>query len=151
VLPINEGYAIPYAMVGSNLAGSDLTKYLSQILRFRGANIDAVKGIKESICYVAADFDSALKESTVSVAHEKLYSLPDGRTIKVGDERFRCPELLFNPSLANFPQEGLQNHLFDSIQKCDYDTRRDLFSNIILGGGSTLFEGISERLWQEVH
>jgi len=35
--------------------------------------------------------------------------------------------------------------------KCDVDVRRDLFQNIILSGGSTLFEGMGERLWQEIH
>lgn len=29
--------------------------------------------------------------------------------------------------------------------------RKDLFGNIILSGGSTLFEGLAERMWQEIH
>jgi len=35
--------------------------------------------------------------------------------------------------------------------KCDGDVRKDLFSNIILSGGSTLFENLAERMWTEIH
>jgi actin-related protein len=31
------------------------------------------------------------------------------------------------------------------------DIRKDLFCNIILSGGSTLFDGMGERMWQEIH
>ena len=30
---------------------------------------------------------------------EMEYELPDGNTITVGNARFRCPEVLFNPEL----------------------------------------------------
>jgi len=34
--------------------------------------------------------------------------------------------------------------------KCDNEIRRDMFQNVILSGGSSLFEGIGERLWNEM-
>merc|ERR1712080_199451 len=38
----------------------------------------------------------------------------------------------------------------DSIMKCDVDIRKDLYGNIVLSGGTTIFEGIAERLNEEV-
>jgi len=34
--------------------------------------------------------------------------------------------------------------------KCDVDVRRDLFQNIVLSGGTTMYNGISERLSKEM-
>ena len=39
-----------------------------------------------------------MKAATESSDKEKTYELPDGNIITVGSERFRCPEVLFNPS-----------------------------------------------------
>jgi actin-related protein len=36
------------------------------------------------------------KSSTV----EKSYELPDGTVVDIGNERFRCPEVLFQPSIT---------------------------------------------------
>jgi len=77
---------------------------------------------------------------------EKSYELPDETTISVGNERFRCPELLFNPRLAKLDMEGIHLHSYTSIMKCDKDSHRDLFSNIVLAGGSTLFKDMEKRI-----
>jgi actin len=45
----------------------------------------------------------------------------------------------------------VHKYCYDSVSKCDNDVRKDLFQNIILSGGSTLFEGMGERMWQELH
>jgi actin len=34
--------------------------------------------------------------------------------------------------------------------KCDIDLRKDLFNNIVLSGGTTMYQGLSERLTTEV-
>ncbi len=77
--------------------------------------------------------------------------MPDGNIITVGNERFSCPESLFNP--LEMKVEGvpsIQELVSNSIQECDVDVRRDLYQNIILSGGSTLYEGIGERLHKEM-
>jgi len=156
-VPIYEGYAIPHAIQKILLAGKDLTEYLREILKERGLNfttpaeLEIVRDIKETMTVVVSDYQEAMKDADDSHACEKNYELPDGRKILIGNERFRCPEILFNPSLAGHDLEGVHKYCFDSVMKCDNDVRKDLFANIILSGGSTLFEAMGERLWQEIH
>lgn len=134
-----------------------MTEYLREILKERGlsfttpAELEIVRNIKETMCYVVGDYEAALKEADENHACEKNYELPDGRKILIGNERFRCPEILFNPQNANFDLEGVPKYCYDSVMKCDVEVRRDMFANIILAGGSTLFEGMAERMWQEMH
>merc|ERR1712139_412133 len=60
---------------------------------------EIVRDIKEKLTYVALDFDAEMKKFEESSEGEKMYELPDGRTLKVANQRFRCPEVLFDPSL----------------------------------------------------
>jgi actin-related protein len=34
--------------------------------------------------------------------------------------------------------------------KCDVDIRRDLYANVVLSGGTTMFSGIGERMMKEM-
>ena len=34
--------------------------------------------------------------------------------------------------------------------KCDVDIRKDLYGNIVLSGGTTMFDGIAERMEKEI-
>ena len=155
-VPIFEGYAIPHAVQRILLSGRDMTEYLRELLKAKGymfttpAELEVVRDIKETFCYVVGDFDAAIKEAGESHSCEKNYELPDGRKILIGKERFECPEILFQPKKAGLNLEGIHNHCYDSVMKCDTDVRKDLFSNIILSGGSTLFEGLAERMWTEI-
>merc|ERR1712026_482129 len=80
----------------------------------------------------------------------KQYELPDGQVITIGAERFRCCEPLFKPSLIGKESPGIHQLTYDSIQKCDVDIRRDLYTNTVLSGGSTMFPGIDKRLNKEI-
>jgi len=67
---------------------------------------------------------------------------------KILDERGRATEILFTPREAGFKHlDGVHQYCYASVQKCDVDVRKDLFQNIILSGGSTLFDGMGERMW----
>jgi len=41
---------------------------------------------------------------------------------------------------------GIHDTTFQSIMKCDVDIRKDLYANVVLSGGTTMFEGIGERM-----
>ena len=66
---------------------------------------------------------------------------PPFQVITIGNERFRCPEVLFNPSMVGMEASGIHDTTFNSIMKCDVDIRKDLYSNIVLSGGTTMFPG----------
>lgn len=79
------------------------------------------------------------------------YTLPDRSQINIpASVRMSCPELLFNPEKNGFSCHSIQDLTWSSVQKSDIDTRKELCKNIILSGGSSMYEGVVDRLKQEI-
>ncbi|KRY32228.1 Actin, acrosomal process isoform [Trichinella spiralis] len=174
-VPIYEGFTMPHAILRHDLAGRDLTNYMINLLTERGysftttgnlecfgyevihfislfclAEREIVRDIKEKHCFVARDFEHAIITERMNRRLSTSYQLPDGHVIKIGSERFRCPEALFQPSLLGLECCGLPETINISIMKCDLDLRSQLYGNVILSGGSTMFPGINHRMTKEL-
>ncbi|MFX1253974.1 MAG: actin, cytoplasmic 2 [Promethearchaeota archaeon] len=156
IVPIYEGFAITHAIGRIDIAGRDITEYLRRLLRQRGytltssAEKEIVRDIKERLCYVALDPERELKLAEKVSGMEKQYTLPDGETLTIGPERFLAPEAFFNPAAMGQEEQAMDEAIYESIQKCDIDLRKELYQNIVLSGGSTMFPGLKERLHKEL-
>ncbi|POI33614.1 hypothetical protein CIB84_002634 [Bambusicola thoracicus] len=154
-VPIYEGYCLPHAVSRLDIAGRDITEYFMRLLLESGysfvstAEREIVKDIKEKLCYVALDPTLEMKASPEEIMKE--YRLPDSNVIQIGSQLFRAPETLFEPAKVGIEAAGVHKMLFNSITKCDIDVRRDLYGNVLLSGGSTLFPGLEERILKEMH
>ncbi|KAK6588837.1 actin-like protein [Cryptosporidium xiaoi] len=108
------------------------------------------QGVGGSGSIITGNNNAGIGSGSQRVTSGYPYKLPDGQIIYLGKERFRAPELLFQPSLIGYEYPGLHEVLLHSIDKCDLEIRRTLASQIVLAGGSTMFPGLGDRLLFEL-
>ena len=151
MVPIYDGYSLPHCVLRMDLAGRDITDHLIKILNevnvslTTSAEREIAKDIKEKVCYIALD-----PETEINEVKEMSYEMPDGTVIKVKDQRFRAPEILFHPEQCGKEPGGVDHKCFESIGKSDIDVRKDLYQCIVLSGGTTMFSRLPERLTKEI-
>ena len=155
-VPVYEGKALSHGILRVHVGGKNMTSSLSKLLSDRGypftssAEIEIVNDIKAKLCYVALDFEQEMKTATSSSSLEKIYELPDGQLIPINSERFKCTEGMFQPSVLGLGDAGIHVNTYNSIMKCDEETRKDLYANIVLSGGNTMPSGFADRMKKEI-
>lgn len=155
-VPVYEGFALPHAVMRSDVAGRDVTEHLMLQLRRTGhvfhtsAEREVVRQIKEEKCYVSFNPQKEEQNEHDKGSKDHTYRLPDGTTIALGAERFRAPEILFHPNNLGLEYPGIHELLAGSINRADLDLRMTLFSSIVLSGGSTMFNQFGDRLLNEM-
>ena len=157
-VPVFEGFSVPHAVERMEIAGRVLTGFLQKLLLesiaesfTSSAELEIVKAIKEELCYVAAKYDEEKAQATNSSENDKAYTLPDKRVINVpGSVRIACPELLFKPELNGMSCKSMHALTWQSVQASDIDVRKELCKNLILSGGTTMYQGLPDRLKDEI-
>lgn len=174
-VPVYEGFAVPHAISRMDVAGRDVTDRLALLMRRAGCSLttsaerELCREIKETRCYVSSD--PAKDEQTMSKqqildedgsaaisatlpntpdASSRVHELPDGSRIVLGPERFRAPEVLFDPSIIGSEEGGVASVVSLAARKTDLDLRAALCSQIVLAGGSTMFPGFGDRLLRDL-
>lgn len=156
VVAVYDGFVPQHLTRRLDVAGRHITRYLIKLLLLRGyafnrtADFQTVAEIKEKLSYVALEpaKERALARET-TVLMEK-YTLPDGRVIQIGRERFEAPEALFTPALVDVESPGMSDLVFDVIQRAEPDIRPDLYKAIVLSGGTTMYPGLPSRLEHDI-
>jgi actin-like protein 6A len=103
--------------------------------------------LKETLCRVSEEpFDES---SAVSL---QSYELPDGNIIQLEKEKYRVTELMFQTGSHGSHSQStrLQEMVINTITHSDADIHKDLYGNIIVTGGNSLFKGYPERLQKEL-
>ncbi|KNC83398.1 actin-like protein 2 [Sphaeroforma arctica JP610] len=156
IVPVYEGFVLPHITRRLDIAGRDITRYLIKLMLMRGyafnqtADFETVRQLKEKHCYVAYDVDQEKKLADETTVLTESFELPDGRVVKIGEERFSAPEALFQPHLINVESQGIAEMLYSTIQSADIDTRSEFYKHIVLSGGSTMYPGLPSRLEREI-
>ncbi|KAL2781878.1 actin-like protein 7B [Daubentonia madagascariensis] len=154
VVPISEGDVLPGLTSRADYAGGDLTNYLMQLLneaghKFTDDHLHIIEHIKKKCCYAAL-----LPEDELRLPLDELrvdYELPDGQLVTIGQERFRCSEMLFKPSVAGSAQPGLPALTAACLRRCEESGRKEeMAANVLLCGGCTALDGFPERFQREL-
>ncbi|ETO04571.1 actin [Reticulomyxa filosa] len=151
IVPVNDGTCLLRASSKIDIGGRDLTESLVRLLEKKGHSLttsaerDIVRDIKEKLCLISSQYDEEMK-----TIKESSYELPDGNVIAISNEKLSCPEAMFQPSLIGRDQVGLHQIIAGCIQNCDINLRKDLYSNIVVGGGNSMFPGFGQRLAKEL-
>lgn len=157
VVPVYDGFALPQLIKRMDVAGRDVTEeVVRQVRLLTGVRLGSLlefeiaRLLKERCCRVLVDIDRDERAAAAVGAAAADYRLPDGRTLHLGPETFRAPEIIFRPLLIGDESPGLHELAALAIAKTDLDLRPTLYQNIILLGGNTLLRGFGDRMVAEL-
>ncbi len=162
IIPVADGYVIGSCIKHIPLAGRDITNFIQLLMRERETSIppdeamEVAKRVKEQYCYVCPDMAKEFRKYDDDPA--KWIKKTRGETKRgqpwecdVAYERFLGPEIFFNPEIANPDYTtSVPNVIDQCIQTSPIDTRRGLYKNIVLSGGSTMFKDFGKRLQRDI-
>lgn len=177
IVPFVKGKKVLQAVRRIDIGGKLLTNHLKEIISYRYLNVMdesyVINQMKEDACFVSTDFYADMAMARKKYPDNKIiqeYVLPDCTTIRRGylqepgtakkdddyqllrlnNERFSVPEILFNPSDIGIYQMGIAEATVDAINACPEETRPHLFANIHVVGGCAKFKGLVARLQKDI-
>jgi actin-related protein 3 len=164
ILPVAEGYVIGSSIKHIPIAGRHITGFVQQLIRDREGSaipaselFEASKKVKETMSYVCPDLAKEYKKyDEAPDKYIKKYTGIESVSKKpfsadIGYERFLGPEVFFNPEIYSGDYLTPLPDMVDRvIQTCPIDTRRPLYQNIVLSGGSTMYKDLNKRLQRDI-
>ena len=156
IVPIYEGYIISdcinkYPVGGYHLTKKFMEKYKNDFDLYNVCNQYYMgQKIKEKFSQIfpsRKEYEDIINKNDIN---KQEYNLPDGNIIEIGKEIYEIPELIFSPEILKIQSQNLPEIIVDSLNKCEISTRKELFNNIILGGGNTCIKGFDQRLKSEI-
>ena len=178
-MPYYGGKVVPGAVVRVDVGGKLLTNHLKEIVSYRQLQVmdetHVMNQVKEDVCYVTQDFYADMEMAKLKGEGNTIlqeYVLPDYSTrrrgfvrqpgsakasspsdeqcLRLSNERFTIPEILFHPSDIGLCQMGIPEAVVHSISQTPKEMHPHLYSNILVVGGNTLFPGFYERFVADV-
>lgn len=162
VIPVVNGYVVGRSIRSIPLAGSNITAFLQSLMRDRGedlpieSSLEVCRSLKEKYCYtcrdMATEFEKMESDPVRHIKPHRGVHRKNGQPflVDVAYERFLAPEVFFQPEIAGLRLQGLPELVDDAVQSCSIDSRRQLYNNVFLSGGSTLFRNFDKRLQLEI-
>lgn len=179
LVPYLKGKKMKTAVKRINVGGKVMTNHLKEIISYRQLMVMdetyVINQLKEEACYMAQDFDLDMKIARLKGKENTIcrdYVLPDYTTIhrgfmkpleetdqkpknneqiiKVNNERFAVPEVLFHPSNIGIEEMGLAETVAHILTLVPEEVQPHLLNNIILTGGNCLLPGFKDRFLREV-
>ena len=158
-VPVVDNAALKQAVCMLDVGGRELDLYWMQLMRDKGVTFTSctdwaiMRDMKEKMGYISRNLESAMNNDLDAM--RTVYELPDGQKLKFDDIRFQCPEALFKPQRIagdNDASGGLTGMLLESVAKCGVrddggSLGEQLLGNIVLSGGTSMFAGFKERLY----
>ena len=160
-IPVVDGYVIGSSIKTIPFAGKDLTQFVLNLLKERGERLpyealEVARTVKEKYCYTCNDMAKEFNKHHTQPG--KYCKVLQGTTTKgkeysldLGYERFLAPEMFFNPEIYTSDwATPLPEVIDDAITTSPIDTRRSLYKNIVLSGGTTLFKDFGRRIGRDL-
>jgi len=145
-VPVVDGVAQDAQTVGMQLGSFDVIMYLNTLLMEQNglvltstAESMQLDDLRAEICWVAKNYILASYEA-------QPFTLESGEVIYVREAQYQAPELLFQPELNGIDSIGLVEAVYEAVINSPEEFQEELWANIVLGGGNTLYPGLKERL-----
>ena len=155
-VPYYEGFEITPAIRKFTIQGSWVLDQINRLIETKRQNpldIYSLGRKLEDIFYIANNYDLEIQYHERGLAIEDLqrpFNLDSTTHIMLGVERFKIPELIFQPKLYGYNSPNLVDIILESIMECSLDIRKSITENIIVSGGTTKLSGFDLRLKREL-
>lgn len=163
IVPIYKGYIICHAHSFRKVGGKDVVDLVKDEVNNQGVSmirsaeeLDVMqKNIRiasEELCYVSIDPNEEPKKWQNSDKLARSFRIIDDEFVTLEETRFQATEVLLQKIPLSVTKDlgNLAEAVVESIRKCDKDLVKDLYSNIILTGGASMYEGLLERFTKEI-